>query len=93
MLLLIAFTFGQSNSNVEDEIAVDVLTVLRQCCSDFNYNLVICWACLLTVQILLTEYLYCSRLTVNLPISPYSRSCSSSRASYSSKSAFGSWAS
>jgi hypothetical protein len=94
-ILLFALLLKKAIVILGEAIAVDVFGQLWQfiLCRDFDSNFVICRTCLLTVQILLTEYFYCSRLTVILLISPYSGNCSSRRASYSSNSAFGSWAS
>jgi hypothetical protein len=48
--------FGESNSNVEDAIVVDVLASFGNICySDLDRNFIICRTCLVTVQILLTE--------------------------------------
>ena len=60
----IAFTFGQSNSNVGEEIAVDVQTSLS---AIYAVEIVTTTSLFdLTVQLLLTEYCYCSKLTVKL---------------------------
>jgi hypothetical protein len=54
----ICFTFEKAIVILGEAIAVDVFGKLWQfiLCSDFDSNFVICRTCLLTVQILLTEY-------------------------------------
>jgi hypothetical protein len=64
--------FWESNSNVEDAIAVDALANFGNiCCSNLDRNFIICRTCLVTVQILMTENLLTvGGLTVNLLAGP-----------------------
>jgi hypothetical protein len=51
--------FWESNSNVEEAIAIDALVSFGNIrCSDLDRNFIICQTCLVTVQMLLTEYFF-----------------------------------